>query len=211
MTAIRRAYSIWAVLLLTISSLLLPQISLADTGEWASLSHGLWGGVVKGLVISPNYAQDHTLFAGTELGGVYRSTSRGDNWEPVNSSLLDINISALAISPHYSTDRTLFAGTQQGRLFKSTNRGNSWVELPTSSSRPVTAIGLSPSYPNDPTIIIGHLYDNIFVTRNDGATWDHKLGMHFQWSVDKIVYSPHAQRWRDLGPQTRNALPMVGG
>lgn len=192
-TAGERVSIKWAaVLLALIGSLLSPLSVMAESGagEWAPMSQGLWGGIVKALVISPTYAQDKTLFAGTELGGVYRSTNRGDYWQPVNAGLFDVNVSALAISPNFATDHTVFAGTQEGRLFKSTNRGNSWAQLPTACSRPMTAIGLSPSYPADPTIIVGHLEENIYLTEDDGETWAHTLAFRWQWSIGDIVYSP---------------------
>ena len=47
--------------------------------------------VVSSLVISPNFAQDGVLLAGTNEDGVFRSADRGRHWSAWNFGLLDLN------------------------------------------------------------------------------------------------------------------------
>ena len=67
-----------------------------------------------------------TLYAGTEGGGVFKSTNGGQSWTAVNSGLTDTYVYALAIDP--STPVTLYAGTGfGGGVFKSTDAGSTWT------------------------------------------------------------------------------------
>jgi photosystem II stability/assembly factor-like uncharacterized protein len=87
-------------------------------------------------------AGDGSLFLGTDMSGVYRSTDGGASWAQRNSGILDMNIWSLALEP----DGHLLALTYQepyiasyspmlhspwGRIFRSTNLGSSWALLDT--------------------------------------------------------------------------------
>ena len=68
-------------IILTILALLAgpgnPTPALAGDNVWTQCSQGMYGGYVNALALSPGYATDHTLFAGTELHGVFKSTDGG--------------------------------------------------------------------------------------------------------------------------------------
>ncbi len=49
---------------------------------------------------------DGMVFAGTNNGGVFRSTDNGASWVPINVNLGTLTVHALAVS-----DTILFAGT----------------------------------------------------------------------------------------------------
>jgi len=83
---------------------------------------------VEALAFSPEYATDHTLFAGTVKDAVYKSTDSGVSWSLVTVGIDFLNVSALALSPGYATDQTLFAGTDSG-VFKSADGGASWSAM----------------------------------------------------------------------------------
>lgn len=51
------------------------------------------------LVVSPNFAHDGTLLAGTMEDGVFRWGDRGEYWAAWNFGLLDLNVLCMAISP----------------------------------------------------------------------------------------------------------------
>ncbi len=86
---------------------------------WTAANVGLYGGRTPVLAVSPAYAQDRTLFAGTFHDGVFRSTDGGGSWIAANKGLLpDVTVYALAVSPAYAQDHTLFAGTYNG-VFRS--------------------------------------------------------------------------------------------
>ena len=55
------------------------------------------GGQVLALAIGP--ATSGTLYAGTAIGGVFKSTSGGISWNPLNAGLTNFSVLALAIDP----------------------------------------------------------------------------------------------------------------
>src|ERR1700730_12833391 len=82
---------------------------------------GLARGAVRSLVVDP--ASRETLYAGTE-SGIFKSTSSGASWTPINSGLTSVSIVSLAIDP----SSKLYACTPGG-LWRSTNGGVSWSVL----------------------------------------------------------------------------------
>jgi hypothetical protein len=65
------------------------------------------------LAIDP--ATPTTLYAGTEYGGVFKSTNGGGNWGAFNTGLTATPVWALATDPQ--TPTTLYAGTSGGGVF----------------------------------------------------------------------------------------------
>ncbi len=110
--------------------------------------------------VSPDYANDRTLFAawnsGVSIGGsIYRTTDGGAAWSPVYST---DSVGALAISPEYATDRTVYATGNTGRVLRSSDGGDTWALLgtwPPGASYPARRIALPPNYPVDGTIFAG--------------------------------------------------------
>ena len=64
------------------------------------------------LAIDP--ATPSTLYAGTDGGGVFKSTNGGAAWSAVNIGLTNTYVDALAIDP--ATPSTLYAGTWRRRV-----------------------------------------------------------------------------------------------
>ena len=64
---------IFTATLLFLTALFCP-LALAGVGEWTSI--GPYGGNVQALAVTPDGS---TLYAGTSLGGVFRSTDEGDS------------------------------------------------------------------------------------------------------------------------------------
>src|SRR2546422_192415 len=115
-------------------------------------SHGPYGGTITALAIDPQTST--TLYAGTLVGGVYKSADGGESWQAINNGLVDVGIrrssptspyvptdqdlarlhvTALAIDP--LTPTTVYAGNRSGEVFKSTNGGMSWSALDIGLSR----------------------------------------------------------------------------
>ncbi len=110
--------------------------------NWSHLRGGLPEGEYLSLdfAISPNFARDQTLFAGGFRGeywgeGIYRSTDRGDTWQPMWNDLTHLRVNEVTISPDYAADDTVLAYAQYQRLnpwnggssiFRSTDKGLSW-------------------------------------------------------------------------------------
>ena len=73
-------------------------------------SNGPYGGHVATLAIDP--ITPSTLYAGTDEGGVFKSTNSRGSWTAVNTGLSGNAVFALAIDP--ATPSTLYAGTGGG-------------------------------------------------------------------------------------------------
>jgi photosystem II stability/assembly factor-like uncharacterized protein len=96
--------------------------------RWESWNFGLLDLSVLCLGVSPNFADDQIVFAGTE-SGIFRSTNGGRAWRELASTVAFSPIISLAISPRFADDGTLYAGTEAHGLFCSRDRGFSWMRL----------------------------------------------------------------------------------
>lgn len=76
----------------------------------------------QALAVSPQFAVDQTLYAGSEEQGLYRSTDAGRTWQPRSVEVAGIN--GLWIAPH--DPLLLVAGTANGLLLRSADGGASW-------------------------------------------------------------------------------------
>ncbi|MHB1389821.1 MAG: WD40/YVTN/BNR-like repeat-containing protein [Thermoleophilia bacterium] len=139
--------------------------------SWSAVNSGLPASkYVWSLALSPNFATDHTLFAGTgnpggtgggtPFGSVFKSTDAGASWSAVNSGLPVADVEALAVSPNFATDHTLFAGTHGYRdasgVYESTDAGLSWRAVNTGLTvTGVAALAISPNFASDHTIFAG--------------------------------------------------------
>lgn len=126
---------------------------------------------VVALTISPNFAEDGTVAAGTTNDGVFLSTDRGVSWIAWNFGLLDTHIFALAFSPSYKYDRTLIAGTESG-IFISKNGGRGWneVDFPIAAA-PVISVAFSPNYSRDGVVFAGSESSGLFISHDKSVSW----------------------------------------
>ena len=127
----------------------------------------------EALVISPNYAVDHTVFLGIRNNGTFRSTDGGNNW----SNITGPGTVSLAISPNFSTDSTLFIGTYRDGVFKSTDGGNSWDLLNNGIPNNIwtRSLCISPNFASDKTVFAGFGTASdgpgIFKSTDGGSSW----------------------------------------
>lgn len=159
-----------------------------DSGQtWKALVFPPPPPTITALAISPNYAKDETVFAGTMEDGVFISQNGGERWVAWNFGLLDLNVMCLAISPDFGTDETVFAGTESG-LFRSTNGGRAWreVELPFGYEA-VLSLAISPAFTADQTLFAGTETQGLWVSNNAGETW-RQLGQDL---IDEPVNALH--------------------
>jgi len=125
------------------------------------------------VAISPNYAVDQTMLAGSygltiKLGVavIMKSTNGGVNWSVIPGLPTNANLSGLAFSPGYAQDRTIFVGSSGG-LYQSTNEGSSWTTLSTNN---LVSLALSPNFVNDNTLYVITSLNTIFKSTNRGRT-----------------------------------------
>ena len=98
----------------------------ADRGQnWARWNFGLFDLRVLALALSPDFARDETVFAGTETG-IYVSKSGGRSWRPLPFPDEAAPVLSLAVLPTFGQDGVLWAGTESAGLWVSADRGKTW-------------------------------------------------------------------------------------
>lgn len=158
-----------------------------------------------GLSISPDYANDHLLYAGlyppsqTLNTSFIRSYDGGDTWEDASGGGLCPGVGAdLRFSSDFATDRTVFA-LQYGSIFKSIDGGNSWHYLyPPGGSAcqtpepedAVSDLQLSPHYAADQTLYLTVLDNDprkarLLVSTDGGESW--QLVLQIPGGIDDLV------------------------
>ncbi len=158
---------------------------------------------ITSLAISPDYAADGTLFAGTNEDGVLISQDRGRSWAAWNFGLLDLNILCLALSPDFAADETVFAGTESG-LFRSTNGGRAWREvvLPIPFDA-VLSLAVSPSFARDGIVFAGSENYGLLMSQDCGRSWQEAAQVTASAPINQILLYP--------GASIRELLILLGG
>ncbi|MDW3217644.1 MAG: Calx-beta domain-containing protein [Acidimicrobiales bacterium] len=118
------------------------------------------------IAVSPDFAVDQTVFFGTLLGDVHRSTGGGaTSWTHLSNA--GGRIRSLVVSPAFTADDTLFAGIDTG-VVKSVDGGSTWSPTGPAASAPQVAI--SPNYAVDQTVFAA-TPAGLLVTTNGGTNW----------------------------------------
>lgn len=160
-----------------------------DSGTtWRPLGQPFGGADVISLAISPAFAEDKTIFAGTSKtlpdGSatdviLWRTTDGGARWE---RWLVErgSNVLPVVLSPAFAADRLLFVGLGNRVLRPRRNieevRGGArrplWqsVELGDGSAS-VTALAISPAFTTDSTVFAASS-GGVFVSRDGGESFD---------------------------------------
>lgn len=136
-------------------------------GSWTTAAE--LGSGTRSIVMSPAFATDRTMVAGTEAG-VMKSVDGGTSWTKTGPTELAL----LAISPGFPTDRTLFAGTRSG-LLVTRDGGETWTRTglaPAGPARGVAAVAVSPAFVSDRTVLVSVDGTGLFRSRDQGRTFE---------------------------------------
>lgn len=144
---------------------------------------------VTGLVFSPNYRSDGTVFAGTLEDGVFFSSDRGESWVTWNFGLYDPHVLCMAISPNFAADQTLYIGVEIG-IFCSTNKGRTWREVALPANDPVLSLAISPTYAGNGILLAGTENRGLYLTEDGGKSWVYIAHDAITGAVNAIILSP---------------------
>lgn len=124
---------------------------------------------VHRLMLSPNYANDRTVFAAT-TSGVWAGREGGRRWSKLSGPA---PARALAVSPAFARDRTLVADGQISR-----DGGASWQPLPVVGAFPWHAAAFSARFEADRTLWVSRvplpdesLEYTLYRSQDAGETW----------------------------------------
>src|SRR3954447_20054508 len=103
--------------------------------SWQFLGPGNIGGRTRAIVIDPTNTQ--IIYAAAVAGGVWKTTSGGTTWFPLNDLMANLAVNSLAMDPN--DHNTLYAGTGEGYfnldairgngIFKTIDGGANWTQL----------------------------------------------------------------------------------
>ena len=126
-------------------------------------TNGPYGGEILTFYVAPK----GVLFAGTEGGGIFRSTDRGNSWTPINTGLLyEPGEGFTGVPALVQKGETLYAGTRD-TLYASTDGGNTWHRVSTfQKHEPISGIVVIGE-----RIYVGTLNTGVWYSDDDGDSW----------------------------------------
>jgi hypothetical protein len=122
--------------------------------QWSSM--GPYGGPMYAVETSGS-----TVYAGTGLNGVFKSSDNGQTWAAANSGLEGRWINALATSSNY-----IYAGTNYDGVFVSSNDGATWLK----KSNGLTDLHIESLFTTG-TGVYAATSDGVFFSANNGNVW----------------------------------------
>ena len=133
------------------------------SAQWLQ-TNGPYGGSVTSFAISGT-----NLFAGTDDGGVYRSTNNGTSWTA--TGLTSSHVLSLTV-----IGTNLFAGTYYdppnypGGVYRSTDNGTNWTATGLTDTR-VYALAVSPDGAGGTNLFAGTGGSGVFLSTDNGTSW----------------------------------------
>lgn len=118
--------------------------------SWHLLNAHLPFAGATALKISPNYAQDQTIFVASYFDqGLFRSQDSGQTWQNIvpNKFLRDF-----AMAPDYPSDNRLFVSIQNEGIARSEDGGATWLPATHPHIYNNLQIALSPNFQSDDTL-----------------------------------------------------------
>jgi len=186
-----------------------------SAGTWTFVGPLNTGGRVTDVEISPN--DDNKLYVATATGGIFRTTDKGQNWEPIFDDMSRLSIGSMAISPQNA--ERIYVGTGEANgsatdgaffgdgMYRSDDGGDSWTNIGLPESHHIGRVIVDPTDPDRVFVAAaGKLYGKndergIYRTTDGGATWEQKLFVTDSTAAIDVVMNSsnpniiHAAMW----------------
>ncbi len=115
----------------------------------------------EGVAVSCLTNINGTIYAGTEVNGVYISNDDGNNWIARNTGIENYGISSIV-----SAQGFIYAGTYGQGVYHSSDGGQTWLASSNSGNLYVTSMAF-----NDPYIYAGAGSLGLYRSSDNGETW----------------------------------------
>jgi photosystem II stability/assembly factor-like uncharacterized protein len=141
--------------------------------SWDKLPLPPAASVVREVAVSPDFAADGTVFAGTNGVGVFRSTDGGDTWNELMGGLpAGVKTRRIRFSPDHAVDGTVFLATWSSGLLRSTDGGDTWSAVGAGlTTDTLRGLALSPHFAADGVVLVGTGGAGLFRSTDGGLTF----------------------------------------
>jgi photosystem II stability/assembly factor-like uncharacterized protein len=156
-------------------------------GKWLFLGPGNIGGRTRVLVIDP--AEPRIMYTAGVSGGIWKTYSSGDHWEPVGDDLANITVNSLVMHP--TDHKVLYAGTGEGYfresvrgtalplrgdgIFVTRDGGETWTKLPSTDSEDFHYVNDLVISSKDPSRVYAATRTGVWRSRDGGESWSRSL------------------------------------
>ncbi len=172
--------------------------------DWSLVGPLNTGGRVTDIAISPDN-NDH-FYITTAVGGVFRTTDKGENWEAVFDDIGVPSIGNIAIAP--SDAQRIYVGTGEANgsatsgaflgdgIYRSDDGGDSWTNKGLQNSNHIGRIIVDPANPDRVFVAAtGILYGynderGIYRSTNGGDAWENVLFVTDSTAAIDIIMNP---------------------
>jgi photosystem II stability/assembly factor-like uncharacterized protein len=134
-------------------------MSLTASAQWTRTNGP------EGVAVSYLTNIDGTVYAGTEVNGVYISIDDGVTWMERNTGIETLEVTSIVYKPGY-----IFAGTFGGGVFRSTDAGQTWLAPANGTNFAITSMVIDDEY-----IFAGTVSNGGQRSTDNGVTWTEKL------------------------------------
>lgn len=169
-------------------------------GTWEEMGPTYWNattgynpGVGRITSIAIEQSNLDHIIAGSETGGVWKSTDGGLNWTVLTDNLANIDVHSLAIDPLDSS--TYYWGSTAGTIFKSSDGGATWTIQGNLPGGRVNKILIDPT--NSSKMYASAQGSGLYKSTDGGTTWtsiyfapmNHGYDFEFKPGDPSIVYA----------------------
>lgn len=173
-------------------------------GRWRSLGPGNIGGRTRALIIDP--VEPRIMYAAGVSGGIWKSLSGGEHWEPIGDDLMNIAVNSLAQHP---VDRNiLYAGTGEGYLreevrgtalplrgdgiFVTRDAGATWTRLASTATPDFHWVNDLAISTQDPRRVYAATRTGVWRSNDEGASWARVLSTTVKGGCLDLLARPGA-------------------
>jgi photosystem II stability/assembly factor-like uncharacterized protein len=125
---------------------------------------------IMSLAVSPDYAADHFIIAGTDKG-IFLSRDSGETWLAAQLPMERTMVLSIGFSPDYAADHTLIAGTLEDGILYSDTNGKTWhLKSFGLLDGTVFSLAISPDFTHDEILYAG-TDTAIYYSYNKARAW----------------------------------------
>lgn len=180
---------------------------IAATGEVGGQAQPHWQRLpaapleIISLGLSPNYAKDATLLAGS-AHGLFISRDSGEHWQAAHTPMSNGSLAAIVLcfcfSPNYSADGIILAGTLEDGVYYSDSRGARWSFRGFGLlDAAVYSLAISPDFAHDEIVFAG-AESALYYSYNGARAWKTLDFSEDAAPVLSLALSPYLSRDQTL-------------